>query len=154
MDVSNVRPTEETLGNREPTRPVATTKNSSVGTSGETGSTTPPEHGGITAVPEVEDGEVEDATAEQRTRDRATAGQSTPELNDHQRDLVDKLNREARLPTNSAITIEIDDNTKEPHFFVRNKETGAVLREVPDADLQDMLTRMQPVDSVFLDEHL
>ena len=150
MDLSSTRPSDD-LHAREPQPPprsAATHGPKSGRDGGLAPSDSDPQsvrHGGITAPSRAEDGELESGAREQQTKD----------LHARLQEAATTLAREARLPTNALLSIEVE-NTDDPaglaaRFLVRHKETGAVLRRIPDDEARGLLAGVEDVQGLVVD---
>jgi uncharacterized FlaG/YvyC family protein len=123
---------------------------STSGSGSVTGATSRPDAGGVIASSGPETGQTRDPADPRQTQDRAPeAAAITARL----RERFSALAAEARLPTNTRLSIDVDSDTNEARFRVVNKASGEVIREIPEKDFVDLLRRLETgerlVDDVF-----
>ncbi len=141
--------------NREPSARASTKSDIAVSAPLETSSgESQPEHGGVLASAEVEQGLLRDAAAQRETKDRVPDTEADISTSSIMRESLDRLAKEARLPTNAALSIRVDKDSSEPTFLVFNKETKDIIREIPGPEIKELLRKMGQSESLFLDTTL
>ena len=61
------------------------------------------------------------------------------------------LARQLRLPDDTRLEIQVDAEREEVHFLIRDRATGRLLREVPQAEQQTLLDRLREFSGALVD---
>lgn len=104
---------------------------------------------GVLGSANVETGQTRDAADRRQTRDRAP---DAADISSRLRERFSALAEEARLPTNTRLSIDFDSETNEARFRVVNKDTGDVIREIPEPEFVDLLRRVERQSGLVDDE--
>lgn len=145
MDLQGVRPTDEGLHplREQHGRPVPA-KESRDAASG-AASVQAPRSGGPLASGRPEAAPKHDGMP---TDEEQTQHDRQAKLND----LMAALQRHATASTSTALRIEVDPITKEPSFFVVDRETGEVLRQIPEDETKRLLAEVPNARGLLLDQ--
>lgn len=85
---------------------------------------------------------------------RGQNGREEPENDDPQQDLrrrqaADQLSRLLRLPENMRLDIHADQ--EDVRFLVRERSTGDLIREIPEAERQGLLDKLREHQGALID---
>lgn len=101
-----------------------------------------PREGGVTATPENQAGETRDATTEARIRERIAK----------RREVLEEFARYANVPPETRLAIAVDVESDQTRFQVIDKETGEILKEIPEREGVTLLQRLMQHGASLLDE--
>jgi uncharacterized FlaG/YvyC family protein len=93
-----------------------------------------PEHGGVTASERPENRATGDALARDRKR-RALAS----------------LRKKLRLPDDADLDVELDARSQPVTFRLVDRRTGAVLREIPEAEAGELVDALHAIPGGLID---
>jgi len=130
MDISNSKPIDDVRAPRD-LQPQSGRQNGQAAgptAASETPSIQPDAEGPLGAST-VQNAETQDPAQQKQFRDRLA-------------DLVERLNEardEAGLPGDTEISIEVDQQSRETRFLVVDRESGEVIRRIPDEELKELL---------------
>ena len=142
MDLSNMQPVEEGPTPRDQQSRTASPASRDSSTAPEVKSVSEnPEHGGILASSEVSGGEVRDAAAGMQTRDRASKLQG----------LLAEITKHAGLPGYTDVSIEVDRESRDATFLIHDKETGELLRRVPEDEALTIAAKLSDSTGILVD---
>jgi len=128
MDLSNANPVDEPRSPRDhSSRATPTADRASSQPTEAPGAE--PVAGGPVASSAVQNGSTRDATAEQQTRDRVAA------LEDRLQEVAKRRN----LPADRRLSIEVDNESMEIRVFVLDRDSGEVIRQIPEDELRGLM---------------
>lgn len=152
----------------EPARPLRDSTRSGSGTSSKPETTanansTSTSAGGVSAGPDTEGvlpTQAKTASDSSELRENASRTQQEREASAQQATdselsrMIAQLSREARRPGNSRLSIEIDQENDMTRFLVIHRETGDVLKEIPEVDLNEVIRNRPEIQSILVDRRL
>ena len=100
-----------------------------------------PEPGSVVGSAGAERGQTRDAAAESQTRDHAAR------LADRLQDLA----HVAKLASDTELSIEVDGESQAARFVVRDKESGEVLRKIPEEEANTLLDQLNDSSGFVVD---
>ena len=147
MDLSNSKPVDDGRPLRAPQpKPVEAAPSGSVDPTAARSSEAPEAEGPLGSS-RSEAGSTRDPAAENQTKDL----QSRDQVAKHSlAALIKELTKDLDIPLNTELSIEVDDESQEPRFLVRHKETGEIVREIPMDETRSTLQRLgRPVGNLL-----
>ena len=131
MDVSNSKPIDDSpRGPRDLQSQNSTNRSSAAASTPATEAPGElPEAGGPLAASANQNAETQDPGLQKQFKDRLA-------------DLVDSLDdvlADADLPANRSVAIEVDEQSNETRFLVVDRDSGEVVRRIPDEELLGLL---------------
>ena len=129
MDLTNVKPVDDAQLPREASQQRSTPAVERSAAAGVEAPGVAPQAGGALASANVDNGTSRDAAADQLTQDRIAALQEK----------LNEISHRRNLPADRELTIEVDAESLETRFLVRDRESGEVIRRIPDKELRELL---------------
>ncbi|MHC4515684.1 MAG: flagellar protein FlaG [Planctomycetota bacterium] len=150
MDISNVKPLDDSRGPKDaPQRPTGEHERE-VGQNTAADAQPPsqaPEAGGVVASSHAQGGSIRDAADQQQTKDHAAAASRLAEF-------VEAMRQETGFEGTVRLAIDVDENTSATSFLLMDKDSGAVLRTVPDTEFVPLLRDLADRSGLMLDREL
>ena len=143
MDLSNTPPLDESRLSRDHLS--RTALESGRDTSSSSGTPVEkPGHGGIIAPSAVEGGEVRDAAAHRQTLDQVG----------RMHELLAEIGRSAGIPADTELSIDVQRDSIETLFLIRDKNTREVLHQVPLEEGLDIAMKLSEASGLLVDTEL
>ncbi len=98
-----------------------------------------PEHGGALASSQVE---------------REARQQPDPDTEARRRRALDVVARFLKMPGGTELDIEVDPDSQQVRFLIRDRRTGEVVREVPEAGSQSLVESLRESLGSLVDRSL
>jgi uncharacterized FlaG/YvyC family protein len=137
MEVPPTQPPEQTRSNQPAQTPK--TSQGQIDSKVESPSETP-DSGGVLASSQVESGELRDAAAQHETKDRNSLAEA-----------IQRVTSEAGLVGQTRLAIDVDETTNESRFLILSKETGQILRTIPNEDILPVLRELTQHSGALMD---
>ncbi len=103
-----------------------------------------PEHGGVVAPSEVEGGEVRDPAAQRQTSDQVG----------RMRELLAEIANSAGIPADTEVSIDVQRDSIETMFVIRDKNTLEVLHQVRLEEGLDIAMKLSEASGLLVDTEL
>lgn len=100
----------------------------------------PPAHGG--------------ATGNQRAENGPRKPQDEPQGKDRRKSAMATVVEFLALPVGTELDIEVDVREEQVSFLIRDRETGEVLRTIPEGDAKDLVEKLRDFHGGLVDRSL
>ncbi len=159
MEISNTRPFDDSRGPRDASnRPPASHK-SEIGQNSSPDTVAPterPQSGGVTASSHAHGGVTRDPAEPDQKKDGIARDERARKTDSAQKiaEFVESLRQQSGAPGTTRLAIDVDENTNEPQFLVLNKDTGEVLRRIPEDEFFERLRQLALDGGLLFDQAL
>ncbi len=106
--------------------------------------------GGATPVSRAELGPTRDGTAEDRPAPE-TAQEPTRREREARHDAERMLERMLDLPADTRLGIEVDREQQTVRFQLRDRDTGVLIREIPEREAQPLVEKLREFSGALVD---